>query len=267
MGLPDRAMDICQMAGKDALLASVNRHHKTPVPAWDAIKDDLMRYLISIKFSSDPQARSSLVESRGRLLVEATGHPYWAGAENRLGIYLMERREIILYGLPEVVPAHSWSPSVDFLHQVAMRCPERVGEQVFSYLPPLVPSSLRAPVPVPTTASGLQVASVSRPTVTSTVGSSTTASGLTEASTSAASAAVVSTPAVSGGVSTPPGIGRPLELLLHQGSTLSPPALDRSLDLDQFDMGSEVMEIGQAEEDLLLQLSPLPAGEDAVTKF
>ena len=178
LGFPDRALDICQMSGWEAMRASVRTRHERSVPAWDAVKDDLMRYLIRVKFSTDPLSRDTLMSTRGRLLTEATGHPYWARTENRLGNYLMERREVLLFGLPEPVPVSSWTPDVGFLRRLAMRCLVGVGNQMLHHLGPLAPFPLpRAPVATSTVvqSTAAEVGTVSSQVVNSTAVQSTAA--------------------------------------------------------------------------------------------
>ena len=82
--------------------ARLGRSRKHPIRRdWEAAKDDIMRQALRAKFTQHPKLRSLLLSTGdARLIEHTTNDSYWGdggdgSGENRLGLLLMELRELL----------------------------------------------------------------------------------------------------------------------------------------------------------------------------
>ena len=81
---------------------------------WEVVKDDVMRFTVMTKFIQNPDIQEQLVDTGEAILIEHGKHDkYWAdggdgSGQNRLGLILMEVREMFKLGLFEVLHYATW---------------------------------------------------------------------------------------------------------------------------------------------------------------
>lgn len=97
-GYPDLANMI--LRSKDAKDAKKSGKGVTPLPSWDKIKDEVMRQVIQAKFQQNDLLTMKLVETAGKVLVEATIDKYWAANAtlNSKSVDSATWKELIVWG-------------------------------------------------------------------------------------------------------------------------------------------------------------------------
>lgn len=91
------------------MAAQCGRSRAHPIdPKWESVRDDVMRRALLAKFTQHEDLRETLLETRGKYLVEHTKNDaYWGdgsngrkrgSGQNRLGKLLMELREVLRDG-------------------------------------------------------------------------------------------------------------------------------------------------------------------------
>ena len=88
-----------RMAFKPMAAAQLGRSRACPIRTdWEAVKDDVMRRAVRVKFTTYPSLMSLLLSTDNRLLVEQTTDDHYWGCgtsgegKNMLGVILMEIR-------------------------------------------------------------------------------------------------------------------------------------------------------------------------------
>ena len=91
-------------ADRPMVAAALGRDPNRPIrPDWEAVKDDVMRFVVLSKFMQNPKIREKLLSTGDAPLFEydtVRGDTYWAinrhgHGKNMLGVILMEVREVL----------------------------------------------------------------------------------------------------------------------------------------------------------------------------
>lgn len=96
--------DAVYNADRPMVAAALGRDPNRPIrPDWEAVKDDVMRFVVLSKFMQNPKIREKLLSTGDAPLFEydtVRGDTYWAinrhgHGKNMLGVILMEVREVL----------------------------------------------------------------------------------------------------------------------------------------------------------------------------
>ena len=95
------------------LCADMGRDRSHPLrPDWDAVKDDVMRLAVFLKFVEHDDIRQVLIDTQDETLIEKTTNDYYWGVgtrgdgKNMLGVILEETRAILR-------PYHSYTQAIN----------------------------------------------------------------------------------------------------------------------------------------------------------